>query len=197
MWVLVTEMMQQVITMLVAGFVEGTGVPWPGVLIMATTGMTAGDDWRAVLLFTLAFSIAYTLGSLIQYAVGRVLGPVALSWLAPHQRERLESLVHRYGYGAVCWTRPLAIGNYVSIPAGMLKMNPIRFSLYTFLGAIPWAGVTILAGRLLGGRLAMVEATISLWMLPVVGLMALVAAGFGAVRLVRKGMLMRRPLGVR
>lgn len=197
MWVLVTEMMQQVITMLVAGFVEGTGVPWPGVLIMATTGMTTGDDWRAVLLFTLAFSIAYTLGSLIQYAVGRVLGPVALSWLAPHQRERLESLVHRYGYGAVCWTRPLAIGNYVSIPAGMLKMNPIRFSLYTFLGAIPWAGVTILAGRLLGGRLAMVEATISLWMLPVVGLMALVAAGFGAVRLVWKGMLKRRPLGVR
>ncbi|MFZ5825651.1 MAG: DedA family protein [Bacillota bacterium] len=165
MWVLMVEMIQEITALAVAGFVEGTGIPWPGSVIMAAAGMTDGHDWRAVALFVLTFATAYTAGALIQYAVGRLLGPLALGWLTKKQRASLERLMARYGFGAVCWSRPLAIGNYVSIPAGMVKMNPIRFSLYTFVGALPWAASTVLAGRLLGSHLPEMQAAIGRWML--------------------------------
>jgi membrane protein DedA with SNARE-associated domain len=182
MWALLSEIMQPATALLVAGLVEGTGLPWPGIVVMASAGMAAGEDWRAVALLTLVFCTAYTLGSLIQYAVGRSLGPAALGWLAPGQRARLEGLISRYGTGAVCWARPLAIGNYVSIPAGMVKMNLVRFVLYTFLGAIPWAGTTLFGGWLLGDAFSMVQEQVARWMMPGFGL---VAAAAGAALLLR------------
>lgn len=182
MWALLITMMEQVIALATAGFVEGTGIPWPGSLIMATAGMTAGGDWRSVLILVLVFSTTYTLGALIQYAAGWALGPVALSWLTKPQRARLQGLMERYGFGMVCWSRPLAIGNYVSIPAGMLRMNPIRFGLYTFLGAVPWAVGTIVLGRLLGSRLPLLQAQFDRWMLPALGLLALAAVAASLYR---------------
>lgn len=186
MWALMMEMIQQVTALAVAGFVEGTGIPWPGSLIMAAVGMTAGHDWRAVLLFVLLFSTAYTTGSLIQYAVGRLLGPLALGWLPSRQRAKLQAVVAQYGYGAVCWARPLAIGNYLSIPAGMVRMSLPRFTLYTFLGAVPWSAGTILAGRLLGDRLPVIQETINRWMLLGIALLALLVGVAALIRLLRR-----------
>lgn len=191
MWALLMEMMQQVAALAVAGLVEGIGIPWPGIVIMATTGMSAGTDWQAVLLFTLVFCGAYTVGSLVQYGIGRMLGPMALAWLSPQQRAKLEGLVSRYGMGVVFWARPLAIGNYVSIPAGMLKMNPVRFALYTFVGAIPWAGGTILAGSMLGTQTQLAQELLDRWMLPGVGVLALLVVAMALVRLAARR---RRPV---
>lgn len=192
MWAFIEPLLQPVVALAAAGLIEGVGLPWPGIVIMATAG-TAGDDWRSVLLLTLTFSVAYTAGSLIQYAVGRLLGSLALGWLSEQQRAKLEGLLGRYGMGAVCWARPLAIGNYLSIPAGMLKMNPVRFALYTFVGALPWAGGTILAGRFLGEQLASLQGLIDPWMLPGLGLLALGAAGAMLLRLMRRRWA-RRPV---
>lgn len=158
---------EHITALLLAGFMEGTGIPWPGSLIMATIGLQTGGDWSAVGLLTVVFSFGYTLGSLAQYAVGLLLGPAALAWLSPRFRERIERLIARWGLGAVCWARPLAIGNYVSIPAGMVRMNPFLFALATFVGAIPWALGTLAAGRwlrrYLGGGL---PDQIERWLVP-------------------------------
>ncbi|MEW8979019.1 MAG: VTT domain-containing protein [Symbiobacterium sp.] len=155
-------------TLLLAGFMEGTGIPWPGSLIMATIGIRAAHNWHDVGVLTVAFCLGYTLGSLAQYAVGRLLGGAALAWLAPHHRERIEQLIARWGLGAVCWARPLAIGNYVSIPAGMVRMNPLLFCLATFAGAVPWAVATLAAGRLLRSHLGALTDRLERWLLPTV-----------------------------
>lgn len=186
MWTAWKDITEQAIGLAVAGLFEGMGIPWPGSVIMATAGATTANDWRSFLMLLLIFSAAYTLGSLAQYGLGWLLGPLALGWLSPKNREKVERLFNRYGFGTVCWSRPLAIGNYVSLPAGMLRMNPIRFTIYTFVGAVPWAGTTILAGRLLGSQLAIVEPSLTGWALPTVALLAVGLVAAGVVRLLRR-----------
>jgi len=173
---------EHITALLLAGFMEGTGIPWPGSLIMATIGMQTGGDWSAVSLLTLVFSFGYTLGSLAQYAVGLLVGPLALSWLAPRYRNRIERLIARWGIGAVCWARPLAIGNYVSIPAGVVRMNPILFSLATFAGAIPWALGTLAAGRWLRRYLRALPDQLERWLVPgVIALAVLLLLWYGRI----------------
>lgn len=182
MWTLLLSKINEAATLLLAGFMEGTGIPWPGSVIMATIGMQLQGSWELPLLLTLVFSVGYTLGSLAQYAVGYLIGPVALSWLAPRQRRRIERIVERFGVSAMCWTRPIAIGNYVSIPAGMMRMNLWHFSLATFLGAIPWAAGTLWAGRLLRPWLGSLPQYLERWLVPGVVALAVLAILVWGVR---------------
>jgi len=184
-WTLLLSKINEVATLLLAGFMEGTGIPWPGSVIMATIGMQLQGDWQIPGLLTLVFAFGYTLGSLAQYAVGYLLGPVALSWLAPRHRQKIERMVERWGVGAVCWTRPIAIGNYVSIPAGMMRMNVWLFSIATFIGAIPWAAGTLWVGRLLSSRVGAIPQYLERWMVPGVVLLAVLAILIWGLRVYR------------
>lgn len=132
-----------------AGLLEGIGIPWPGAWIVAGAGVAAGGGWSHLLLLTVAFGVAYSLGALLQYTLGRILGPRALVWVPARQRERLNGLMNHYGQAAVFLTRPLAVGNYVSAPAGIMRMPLRRFLPSTFLGITPWALGILLAGDLL------------------------------------------------
>jgi membrane protein DedA with SNARE-associated domain len=132
---------------LVSGILEGIGVPWPGAIIITTAGAEFPGMLNAVILATL-FAVTYTLGSAAQYAVGRFGRSLLERLLSPRIRTRLDETMAKYGQTAVLWTRPLAVGNYISIPAGMMRMNPIRFIAYTFLGIWPWAFGMAAAGSL-------------------------------------------------
>lgn len=148
-----------------AGVVEGIGIPWPGALYVATTGFVE-SSWTQMALLATVFSVGYTLGALAQYFIGCYLGQAALAWLPGDKRERLQSLLARFGPATVLWSRPLAIGNYVSIPAGMMRMPLGQFLLYTWLGAWPWALGLVVAGRLLGSQFSVAVGAVSQYLLP-------------------------------
>lgn len=142
------------------GALEGLGIPIPGSLVIAGVGMVTFDrgGWPVLLPFMLLYGLAYSLGALLQYSAGRALGPVALAWLPAAQRARLAAVLEKYGTAAVLWTRPFAIGNYVSAPAGVIRMPWRRFLTYTFLGICPSALLMLTAGRLVGRYLAALRA---------------------------------------
>jgi membrane protein DedA with SNARE-associated domain len=167
----------QVAAVLIAGTLEGIGVPWPGVVIVAAAGASAGGDWTAVSALALLFSVGYCGGALGQYLAGRLLGPVALGWLPEARRLKLSAMAERHGLGAVLWTRPLAIGNYVSLPAGIMRMPVWRFLLCTLIGIWPWAMAISYLGGLFGGQMAPVKAFLADWSLPLV----ILAGGLAAM----------------
>jgi membrane protein DedA with SNARE-associated domain len=138
---------------LVSGALEGLGIPWPGAVVLTAAGTSFRGIQAAFVLATL-FAVAYTIGSAVQYAFGRFCRHMLERLLSPAMRARLDGAIEKYGQAAVLWTRPLAVGNYISIPAGMMRMHPGKFILYTFLGIWPWAFGMTLAGGLIGKYMA-------------------------------------------
>lgn len=172
-----------IVTVVAAGVMEGTGIPWPGALIIA--GVAANLDYGNIPLVTACFTAGYCAGSVAQYILGRVVGRVVLSWLPARQRAKVEQMTARYGPAAVLWTRPFAAGNYISIPAGLMKMSVFRFLAFTALGIAPWCASVALAGRFLGGELASLNETMSDWFVPAVIILGAVFAVYKVVSLFR------------
>lgn len=132
-----------------SGLLEGLGIPWPGAVVLTIAGTRFGALAAAVIIGTL-FALAYTAGSAVQYALGRSCRHLLDRFLPEKTRLKLDRLIAKYGQAAVLWTRPLAVGNYISIPAGIMRMNIGKFLLYTFAGIWPWAVGMTYAGSLVG-----------------------------------------------
>ena len=178
----------QLIPLVLAGALEGAGVPWPGIVIVAGAGIAAGGDWVGLGVLSAAFTVAYCLGALAQYVCGRALGPVALAWLPAAHRSRLEALMQKHGAAAVLWSRPLAIGNYVSAPAGMLRMPLVRFLLATFFGILPWAFGVLLAAGWVGNQVGGVQEIVARYTTPLVAAVAVIAGVMAGYRHLRRHM---------
>lgn len=160
-----------------ASFLEGTGVPWPGVYIVAGASAMLEPGALSIALVTGLVVAAYCLGSLVQYGIGYLFGETALAWLPARHREKLEALSDRYGSFLVCWSRPFAVGNYVSLPAGLVRMPLLRFLAYTTVGIVPWGAGAALAGQIVGDRIGPYLNRLTEWMLPgtlLLGALALV-----------------------
>lgn len=171
-----------------SGALEGSGVPWPGALHVLATGLLA-QHWTQLVLLASLFSLGYTLGALAQYAIGWALGPAALQWLPQRHRRRLERWFKRLQPSLILWSRPLAIGNYVSIPAGVVRMPLGPFIACTFLGIWPWAMAMLLSGQVVRTHLAEELAWLGEHILPailVTGTVGLALAAWVHVRRVQE-----------
>jgi membrane protein DedA with SNARE-associated domain len=64
----------------------------------------------------------------------------------------------RYGDWAVFIARLLpVVRTFIALPAGIARMNFLRFNLYTFLGSLPWCWALAYAGLKLGERWTMLR----------------------------------------
>jgi len=164
----------------IAGLLEGVGIPWPGALTIAGAAAGMSNGLVAIPTMGLLFAAGYCLGSMVQYVLGRLVGMRVLSWLPKEQQGKVDGVMAKYGMGAVLWTRPLAAGNYVSLPAGMARMPVLRFLVYTLLGITPWSAGMASAGWLLGGQIDAVSSAIGRWLVPALLIFGL---GLGLVKL--------------
>ncbi|MGE5673575.1 MAG: DedA family protein [Mycobacterium leprae] len=170
----------QLVAVLLAGLLEGLGLPGPGSLILAGIGVAATADTAVAALAATAavFGIGYCMGSLGQYWMGRRLGPKALSKLSRKHQLLVARTLNRFGGAAVLLSRPFAAGNYISLPVGMNRMPLSRFLPYTFAGITPWAFGFMMVARTVG-HLPGIGALVSAYGLPVglglaaIGLMGL------------------------
>ena len=108
-------------------------------------------------------------GSLIAYSVSRSVGrAVVLRWgkkvlITEDHLHRSEVWFEKRGPAAVfiCRMIPLA-RTLISIPAGIAEMEPVRFSVYTFAGSLPWAFALLGAGWALGSSYRKIEHSFTL-----------------------------------
>ncbi len=57
----------------------------------------------------------------------------------------------RYGEWAIFFSRLLpVIRTFISLPAGIARMNFPKFVIYTFLGSLPWCLMLAYVGKILG-----------------------------------------------
>jgi membrane protein DedA with SNARE-associated domain len=124
---------------LAAGAVPGTSLNLAGVILAGTAGNVAG--------------------SYVAWAVGRYLGLPALErWgrlvrLREHDLDRAVAWFGRHGGKAVLIGRVLpVIRTFISLPAGIAGMAPVRFGVYTTIGCIPWTAALATAGFAVGAN---------------------------------------------
>ena len=97
--------------------------------------------------FAVAMSgtLGYTAGSLIGWAIGRYAGRPYLEkhgrWLhlGPDKLERADRWFERFGDLTVLVGRVIpVVRSFIAIPAGIARVKPVRYTVLTFLGTVPW-----------------------------------------------------------
>ncbi len=108
----------------------------------------------------LAGTFGSWLGSAITYWVALLVGrPVVVRWgkyffVPPDKLERAERFMHRYESGGIFFARLLpVIRHLISIPAGIIRMGFLKFSLLTTIGAAIWCSVLAWLGGKVGRQL--------------------------------------------
>ena len=141
--------------------IESAGIPIPSELIMPLSGwmlvQAKGHGLGFVLLAGFYGALGNLLGSLLAYWVGAKGGRPLLEkfgryvFISRRDLEVSDRWFARYGELTVCFSRMLPlVRTFISFPAGVARMNVFRFSLYTFLGALPWCLGLAYGGYLLG-----------------------------------------------
>ena len=141
--------------------IESACIPLPSEIIMPLAGWFLVDDrglgQQWLLLAAFCGALGNLIGSLAAYAVGAWGGrPLLLRYgryvLIPrHEVEQAERWFARYGDWAVLASRVLpVVRTFISLPAGIARMNIWRFSILTFVGSFPWSLGLAWAGFVLG-----------------------------------------------
>ncbi|MEQ8309891.1 MAG: DedA family protein [Sphingopyxis sp.] len=149
-------------------FLENVFPPIPSEVIMGLGGVMVGqgrfDYWTLV-----AVAVAgTTLGNYVWYAIGRWVGYERLKplidrygrWLTLDwdEVEKLHDWFIRYGSGIVFVCRFLPIARtMVSLPAGMVRMNQLKFLIWTAAGSTIWIAALAGAGSWFGKQFAEVD----------------------------------------
>ena len=142
--------------------VESCGIPFPSEVIMPLAGALAAGVGGAHLSLTAAIVLGAAgnlVGSVAAYGLAArfgeplLLGPGRWVGISRSHVELADRWFRRHGLLAVFAGRLLpAIRTYISFPAGMAGVEPVRFVVLTFLGALPWSAALAIAGYELGNN---------------------------------------------
>lgn len=139
--------------------VESCGIPMPSEVIMPFAGFLVLDgrlDFTAVVLMG---TLGNLVGSWLAYWIGAKGGRRLIEkygryiLISQHDLNIADRLFARYGQLVVFFGRLLpVVRTYISFPAGVARMNFKKFSLYTFLGALPWSILFVWLGTVMGSH---------------------------------------------
>jgi membrane protein DedA with SNARE-associated domain len=134
-------------------------IPIPSEVIMPFAGYRLGHSWMDLVVLATVASLASNLGSIPAYWLGSVGGrPMVEKFgryllLSKRDLDLAEKFFAKFGSVAVLLGRMLPIvRTFIAFPAGIAKMNQLRFHVYTFIGSWPWCFALAYVGMKLGAQ---------------------------------------------
>jgi membrane protein DedA with SNARE-associated domain len=144
---------------LVLMVLQSACIPIPSEVIMPFAGFKLGHNMADLLVLATLASLASNIGSIPAYWLGAAGGrPMVERYgryilLNRHDLDLADRFFNRHGSIAVLIGRMLPIvRTFIAFPAGIAKMNQVRFHIYTFVGSWPWSFVLAYIGMKLGDR---------------------------------------------
>ena len=136
---------------------ESVGFPAPSEIIMPFAGYVVWEGRLTLLGVTLAGTLGCLAGSLIAYGIGAYGGRPLLERYGKYvlirasELDRAEQWFAKHGEAAVFISRLLpVVRTYISYPAGIVRMDVKRFSVYAVLGSLPFCFALAYVGVALG-----------------------------------------------
>jgi len=137
--------------------IESACIPLPSEIIMPFSGSLVSGGRFSMLGVSLAGAFGCVVGSTASYAAGYYGGRAFLEkygkyiLLSKKEIDDAERWTTKYGDIAIFVSRLLpVIRTFISLPAGIARMNFAKFVLYTFLGSLAWCWTLAYVGKMLG-----------------------------------------------
>ncbi len=140
-------------------FLESTFFPFPSEVVLIPAGylIYKGElDFTLVILMSILGSVA---GAWLNYYIAYKFGrKFLLKFIKKSKLDKVESFFAKHGPISTFNGRLIPIvRQYISFPAGLAKMDPLTFTIYTILGSLVWGLILIALGYFLGRNLALVH----------------------------------------
>ena len=169
--------------------IESAAIPFPSELIMPLAGWllieAKGDSAWMLGMAGFYGALGNLLGSWVAYGIsyrgGRPLlkkyGKYIL--VTQHEVDRAEEWFKKYGELAVFASRMLpVVRTFISVPAGIARMNIWKFSFYTFIGSYPWSLGLAYGGYKLGENWEDLRRVMRPFDFPIAGIIIVVVIWF-------------------
>jgi membrane protein DedA with SNARE-associated domain len=137
--------------------IQSACIPIPSEVIMPLAGYALAHTQLQLIILATVASLASNLGSIPAYWVGARGGrPMverygSMMLLSRRDLDLVDHFFARYGSITVLIGRMLPIvRTFIAFPAGVAKMNQLRFHIYTFIGSWPWCYALAYIGMKLG-----------------------------------------------
>jgi membrane protein DedA with SNARE-associated domain len=141
--------------------IESACIPFPSEIIMPLAGWMLIKDKALPVTYVLAAggwgALGNTIGSVIAYYAGMWAGRPLLNkygryiLLSQRDLDMTDRWFARSGSWTVFISRLLpVVRTYISLPAGIARMNIWKFVIYTFIGAFIWSTGLAYGGYLMG-----------------------------------------------
>jgi membrane protein DedA with SNARE-associated domain len=139
--------------------IESCCIPLPSEIVMPLAGffVVQYPQRFSLLGVAVAGAAGCLLGSAAAYWIGRSGGrPLLLRYgryvlISQADSDRADRLFARHGNVVTFFSRLLpVVRTYISLPAGIARMDFTRFSVYTLLGSLPWCLALAWVGTKLG-----------------------------------------------
>jgi membrane protein DedA with SNARE-associated domain len=145
--------------------------PMPSEVILPLSGYQASRGTLTLPGVVLLATLGSMVGNFLWYQIARSIGEERLhSFIDRHGRwltldweevERVQRLFDRHGSGIVFFARVLpAVRTFISIPAGIARMNLAKYLLWSSAGTALWSWALAAIGFGLGRRFGVTEAII-------------------------------------
>jgi membrane protein DedA with SNARE-associated domain len=143
---------------------ESTFMPIPSEATLIPAGyLVHQGKMDGVLVFLLAVS-GTMVGSLANYFIALSCGRYVLIkygrffFMNEEKMEKMEAYFRRHGPISIFLARLVfGVRHFISFPAGLARMNLVKFSLYTGLGGGLWSLLLIVLGYMIGNNQALIK----------------------------------------
>ncbi len=139
-------------------FLESSFFPFPSEVVIVPAGYLAFMGEMNLGLVILAGTLGSLGGAWLNYFIADKFGRrIVLRFLKEHHLKRVEDFFERHGHISTFNGRLVpVVRQYISFPAGLARMNPLKFSVYTGLGAGIWVSILAFLGYFLGENEALI-----------------------------------------
>jgi membrane protein DedA with SNARE-associated domain len=137
--------------------IESACIPLPSEIIMPFAGFLVATGKFNLWSVTFFGALGCVVGSILAYIVGIYGGRVFIEkygkylFISHHDLQIADDFFNKHGSNAIFLSRLMpVIRTFISLPAGIAKMNFTKFVVYTFLGSLPWCFILAYLGKKLG-----------------------------------------------
>jgi membrane protein DedA with SNARE-associated domain len=178
--------------------IESANIPIPSEVTMPLAGWFLVRNSGATLLHAvwqggLFGALGCTIGSLVSYLLGALGGRPLLEkygkyiFIRADDLEKADRWFARWGDWAAFLSRLLPIvRTFISFPAGVVRVNPLRFALFTFTGSFIWCAALAAGGWVLGANWEQLRNVMRPFDIPI-AIVIVAAVGYYIYRHVRRG----------
>ncbi|PID48388.1 MAG: DedA family protein [Proteobacteria bacterium] len=150
-------------------FLESSFFPFPSEVVMIPAGYLAFKGEMNFFMAIFMGILGSLAGALFNYYLSLYLGRNALIrygkyvGISEERLNKFDKFFNTHGEVATFTCRLIpGIRQYISLPAGLSKMNIFRFSIYTSLGAGIWVFILVALGYFLGQNQEIIKEYLSL-----------------------------------